>query len=143
MSIDGINASASIIERRLGRWSSQDERHLLQLRDSRKLSWSQISAYFPGRSKGAIQQHYSLMRFRTSKRSSSKENDPKSSRHQPHSSSNIRKSRRLTRFRQDKDKDSNMERSQRYSTRSVTDSLRKNAARPSVIDPRLYTDGEA
>ena len=143
MSIDGIDAPASAIERRLGRWSSQDERHLLELRDSRKLPWSQISAYFPGRSKGAIQQHHSLMRSRTSERSSSKENDPKSSRYQPHSSSNIRKSRRLTRLRQDKDKDSNMERSQRYSTRSVTDSLRKNAARSSVIDPRLYTDGKA
>lgn len=36
-----------------------------------------------------------------------------------------------------------MERSQQYSTRSVTDSLRKNAAGSSVIDPRLYTDGKA
>ncbi|KAJ5569154.1 hypothetical protein N7450_011640 [Penicillium hetheringtonii] len=143
MSIDGIDAPASAIERHLGRWSRQDERHLLELRDSRKLSWSQISAYFPGRSKGAIQQHHSLMRFRTSERSSSKENDPKSSRYQPHSSSNIRKSRRLTRLRQDRDKDSNMERSQRYSTRSVTDSLRKNTARSSVIDPRLFTDVKA
>lgn len=143
LSSGGIDLIASDFEQRQGKWSIQDERQLLDLRDFKKLSWSEISAHFPGRSKGAIQQHHSVMHSRTSERSSSKENDPKSFRHRPHSSSNIRKSRRLTQFGQDKDKGSNMERSQRYSTRSVTDSLRKNAARSSVIDPRLYTDGKA
>jgi len=74
------------------KWTVEDDRRLLKLRDSQKLLWSRIRDSFPRRTLGAVKQRYFGETSKQSKSPLSKENYLSLSGRQENSTSNVRRS---------------------------------------------------
>ncbi|KAJ6137352.1 hypothetical protein N7471_003838 [Penicillium samsonianum] len=129
-----VQARQTITRRK---WTVEEDRRLLRLRDSQKLPWSRIRDSFPGRTPSAVKQRYFGLSSKQSESTSSKENHPSLSGRHENCTSNVRRSQRLSRSHQLKDTRSNGEHHRRYPSRTVKHSGDLNASRLDSIDPRL------
>ena len=124
------------------KWTVEDDRRLLRLRDCQKLPWSRIRDSFPGRTLGAVKQRYFGETSKQSESPPSKENHSSLSGRQENGTSNVRRSQRLSRSHQLKNTRSDTERHRRYPSRAVKNSVGSNSPRQDPIDPRLRSLGK-
>lgn len=123
------------------KWTPEDDRHLLDLRDSQKWPWDRIHDTFPGRTLNAVKQRHSGL-SKQSKSPSSKENHSSFSGRRENCTQNVRRSQRLSWHHQLKNTRSDAGRHRRYTSRAVKHSGVSNAPRLDCIDPQLRSISE-
>ena len=118
------------------KWTPEDDRRLLDLRDSQRWPWDRIHNTFPERTLNAVKQRHSGL-SKQSKSPSSKENHSSFSGRRENCTQNVRRSQRLGRHHQLKNTRSDAGRHRRYTSRAVKHSGVSNAPRLDCIDPQL------
>ncbi|KAJ5215489.1 uncharacterized protein N7498_001896 [Penicillium cinerascens] len=118
------------------KWTPEDDRRLLDLKDSQKWPWGRIHEKFPGRTLNAVKQRHSGL-SKQSKSPSSKENHSSFSGRRENCTQNVRRSQRLDRHHQLKNTRSDAWRHRRYTSRAEKHSGVSNAPRLDCIDPQL------
>lgn len=124
------------------KWTPEDGRRLLRLKDSQKLSWSSIRDSFPERTMNALRSQYSRETSKHLEAFSSKESQSVSAGRQPKYTSKIRRSPRLGKPHQVKSMRSEVEHHRRYPSRA-RNHCGDNALKLDSIDPRLRDLGNA
>ncbi|KAJ5657429.1 uncharacterized protein N7484_001078, partial [Penicillium longicatenatum] len=124
------------------KWTMNDERRLLKLRDAQKLSWRQIHESFPKRTMGAVKTRYFSKSARQYNSSSSKENH---SVHSPqrNNTPTMRRSPRLNRAKNASIAVSNAGRDRISHSHDVRCSKKSTLSNQEAIDPRLRSYGKS
>lgn len=125
------------------KWTPEDGRRLLRLKDSQKLSWSSIRDSFPERTMNALRSQYSRETSKHLEAFSSKGSQSVSAGRQPKYTSKIRRSPRLGQPHQVKNIRSEVEHHRRYPSRARNHCGDSNALKLDSIDPRLRDLGNA
>jgi hypothetical protein len=119
------------------KWSIEDERRLVEMRDCQRLSWSSIRDSFPGRTLDAVRQRYVRKTSKKVESSSSKENHSALPSRHATLISGTRRSQRLARTNQAAGTKNDAGRHRRYHLRATKHPHKQNALETDFIDPLL------